>query len=76
MKDYSSQNKMAWEYSAYDFWMKESVSPVDRAQKIMENPKGMLKRYALEVAEAANVNIDFAVGDVPGEFTAVANKRV
>ncbi len=109
MKDYSYQNKKAWEYSAYDFWMKEAGSPVERAQKIMENPKGMLKRYvnyfdtykglkvanicgscgkkaiplailgaevtvfdisednkryALEVAEAAKVNIDFVVGDV------------
>lgn len=109
MKDYSCQNKKAWEYNVYDFWVKEAGSPVERAQKNMENPKGMLKKYAsyfdtyegirianicgscgkkaiplailgaevtifdisndnkkyaFEVAEAANVSINFEVGDV------------
>ncbi|WP_404989163.1 class I SAM-dependent methyltransferase [Clostridium culturomicium] len=109
MIDYSEQNKKAWEYNAYDFWVNNSGKPSDRAKKDLENPKGMLrkyvnyferyegikianicgscgkkaiplailgsevtifdisednKRYALEVADAANVNIDFVVGDV------------
>ncbi len=109
MRDYSEQNKLAWEYSAYDFWVKTSGNPVERAKKDLENPKGMLrkyaeyfetyqgvrvanicgscgkkaiplallgaevtvfdisednKKYALEVAEAANVTINFEVGDV------------
>lgn len=46
MKDYSFQNKTAWEYNAYDFWVKEDGSPSERAQKDKENPKGMLKKYA------------------------------
>lgn len=46
MKDYTIQNKKAWEYSAYDFWMKTDGSPAERAQKDLENPKGMLKKYA------------------------------
>ncbi len=109
MRDYSKQNKLAWEYSAYDFWVKNSGTPAERAKKDVENPKRMLKyhanyfdtyegikvanicgscgkkaiplallgvevtvfdisednkRYALEVAEAANVTINFEVGDV------------
>ena len=109
MRDYSKQNKKAWEYSAYEFWVEHSGTPAERAKQDMENPVGMLrryanyfdtyenikvanicgscgkkaiplallgaevtvfdisednKRYALEVAEAANVSINFEVGDV------------
>lgn len=109
MIGYSEQNKKAWEYSAYDFWVNTSGKPSDRAKKDLENPMMMLKRYvryfdtyedvkianicgscgkkaiplailgskvtifdisednkkyALEVADEANVDIDFVVGDV------------
>ena len=109
MRDYSVQNKKAWEYNAYDFWVKEAGTPSERAKKDREDPvrqlrkyaqyfdtyKGLKianicgscgkkaiplallgaevtvfdisednKKYALEVAEAANVNITFEVGDV------------
>ncbi len=109
MRDYSCQNKKAWEYNAYDFWVKEAGTPEERAKKDVENPKKRLKwhvnyfdtyegirvanicgscgkkavplallgaevtvfdisednkRYALEVAEAAEVSINFEVGDV------------
>ena len=109
MVDYSVQNKRAWEYNAYEFWVKQSGTPKERAKKDRENPLGMLKRYAdyfdtyngvrvanicgscgkkavplallgaevtvfdisednkryaLEVAEAANVNIHFEVCDI------------
>lgn len=109
MIGYSEQNKKAWEYSAYDFWVNTSGKPSDRAKKDLENPMTMLKRYvryfdtyegvkianicgscgkkaiplailgsevtifdvsednkkyALEVADEANVDIDFVVGDV------------
>lgn len=46
MVDYSIQNKKAWEYNAYEFWVKQSGAPKDRAKKDLENPIGMLKRYA------------------------------
>lgn len=46
MKDYSEQNKRAWEYNAYDFWVRTQGTPAERAKKDAENPKGMLKRYA------------------------------
>lgn len=109
MQDYSQQNKRAWEYNAYDFWVNNTGKPSDRAKQDLENPKKMLKKYyqyfdtfvgvkvantcgscgkkaiplailgsevtifdisednkiyALEVAEAANVDIDFVVCDV------------
>ncbi len=46
MIDYSIQNKKAWEYNAYEFWVKQSGAPVDRAKRDLENPIGMLKRYS------------------------------
>ena len=46
MIDYSIQNKKAWEYNAYDFWLKHSGTPVDRAKRDLENPIGMLKKYS------------------------------
>ncbi len=109
MREYSVQNKKAWEYSAYQFWIDNSGAPSERAKKDIENPVGMLRRYAnyfdrytnirianicgscgkkaiplailgadvtvfdisednrkyaLEVAEAANVHIDYEVCDV------------
>ena len=109
MKDYSAQNKRAWEYNAYEFWVKQSGAPADRAKQDLENPIGMLrkyadyfdtyrgvrianicgscgkkavplavlgaevtifdisednKRYALEVAKAANVDLNFEVCDI------------
>lgn len=109
MVDYSVQNKKAWEYNAYEFWQREAGTPKSRAEKILRNPVGELKkyaayfddykdvrianicgscgkkavplavlgaqvtvfdisednrRYALELAAAAGVHIDYAVGDV------------
>ena len=46
MKDYSIQNKKAWEYNAYDFWVKQNGSPQELAKKMQENPKTMLRKYA------------------------------
>ena len=46
MIDYSIQNKKAWEFDAYDFWVKEAGLPADRAKKIVADPRGALKRYA------------------------------
>ena len=46
MIDYSIQNKKAWEWCAYDFWVKEAGIPVERAQKIVVDPIGALRRYA------------------------------
>lgn len=109
MNEYSIQNKKAWEYNAYEFWVKEAGLPADRAKKIIADPRGALKqyagylntfkgirvanicgscgkkavplavlgadvtvfdisednkRYAVELADAAGVQIDYQVGDV------------
>jgi len=108
-ENYWIQNKNAWEYSAYEFWIQNSGLPAERAKKSLENPLGMLKKYAdyfdcytgvrianicgscgkkaiplailgaevtvfdisednrkyaLEVAEAANVNLNYEVCNV------------
>ena len=46
MNDYSIQNKKAWEYNAYEFWVKHSGTPLERAKKDVEDPIGMLRRYS------------------------------
>ena len=46
MKAYSMQNKKAWEYNAYEFWVKQAGAPADRAKQDREDPVGMLKKYA------------------------------
>ena len=45
MIDYGIQNNKAWEYNAYDFWVKEAGLPADRAKKIVADPCAALKRY-------------------------------
>lgn len=46
MRDDSIRNKKAWEYDAYNFWVRTAGTPVERASRDKENPKRMLKRYA------------------------------
>ena len=67
MRDYSQQNKKAWEYSAYDFWVMTSGTPAERAKQDIADPEKMLRRYAqyaMETAEAAHACIRYEVGDV------------
>lgn len=46
MQTNAERNKKAWEFDAYQFWVKQSGTPEERAQKMLENPEKMLKRYA------------------------------
>ena len=46
-KDYSKQHKKAWEFDAYDFWVRTAGTPEERASKDRENPKKKLKQYAI-----------------------------
>lgn len=109
MLETSKQNKKAWEYGAYDFWVANSGSPREKAKAILEDPLRQLrfhascfedfrgirvanicgscgkkavplallgaevtvfdisqdnKRYALELAEAAQTSISYEVCDV------------
>lgn len=43
LEDYSMQHKKAWEFDAYDFWVRTAGSPQERAAKDKENPEKMLK---------------------------------
>ncbi len=45
MKDYIAQNKKAWEYNAYDFWVKTNGLPAERAEKALADPQAALGRY-------------------------------
>lgn len=109
MVDYSLQHKKAWEFDAYEFWVRQAGKPSERAKEDLEDPVGHLrkyaqyfdtyqgvrianicgscgkkaiplailgaevtvfdiseenKKYALEVADAANVTVHYEVGDV------------
>ena len=46
MKEYTKQHKKAWEYNAYDFWVKNSGTPAERAKEDVANPEKMLRKYA------------------------------
>ena len=46
MEDYSLQNKKAWEYNAYDFWVRTAGTPEQRALEDKSDPVRMLRRYA------------------------------
>ncbi len=46
MRSYSRQNKKAWEFNAYDFWVKTAGTPKERAEADRADPLKMLKRYA------------------------------
>lgn len=46
MDKYAEQNKIAWEYDAYYFWVNQLGTPAERARKDVENPRVMLKKYS------------------------------
>ena len=46
MRDYSRQNKAAWEFDAYAFWVRTAGTPEERARKDMADPLRMLKWHA------------------------------
>lgn len=43
---YSEQNKKAWEYNAYEFWVMQSGTPAERAKEDLKDPVRMLKQFA------------------------------
>lgn len=46
MIEYSAQNKEAWEYNVYDFWLREAGAPSERAKRIVKDPIRELKWYS------------------------------
>lgn len=70
MQKYSIQNKSAWEYNAYEFWLREVGKPEDRAAKIARDPIGELKKYAayfdaFEGIQIANICGSFGKKAIP-----------
>ena len=60
MKEYTKQHKKAWEFNAYDFWVRQNGTPEERARQDVENPRKMLRKYAeyfdrLEGVRIANI---------------------
>lgn len=45
MNEQSAINKKAWEYRAYEAWVKSNGLPEERAKVIMENPMAILKQH-------------------------------
>lgn len=45
MNEQSLKNKEAWEYRAYEYWLKTDGLPQERAKIIMENPMARLKKH-------------------------------
>ena len=46
MIECSRQNKEAWEFNAYDFWMREVGRPAERAKQILSDPIRSLRFHA------------------------------
>ncbi len=46
MNEQGRQHKKAWEYDAYNFWVRQNGTPEERAREDMEDPRKMLRKYA------------------------------
>ena len=46
MNKEGEQHKKAWEFDAYNFWIRQNGTPEERAKADMENPEKMLRKYA------------------------------
>lgn len=46
METYIRQNKAAWEYDVYQFWVSQNGSPAKRVKEVLENPEVILRKYA------------------------------
>lgn len=62
MEKYVEQNKLAWEYNAYDFWVMHQGTPAEMAKKSADNPRAMLKKHAKYFEEAAGAKIAVICG--------------
>ncbi len=45
MDSQARKNKTAWEYDAYQFWIKQNGPPAERAKQDLENPRAMLRKH-------------------------------
>jgi len=45
MNEQSKQNKRAWEYRAYEFWVKRHGLPEEKAKELLKDPLSSLKKH-------------------------------
>ena len=57
MKDYTAEHKKAWEFDAYEFWVRQSGKPEERARQDLENPRKMLRKYSSYFEQTEGVRI-------------------
>lgn len=57
MKDYIAQNKTAWEYDAYGFWLKQMGTPQDYARKLVADPISSLRRFGAYFDSFAHIRV-------------------
>ena len=72
MIENSKQNKTAWEFNAYDFWVKESGEPSERAQKIMADPMRSLRFHGQYFDGFENVKVANICGSCGKKAVALA----
>jgi ubiquinone/menaquinone biosynthesis C-methylase UbiE len=57
MKDFTKQNKIAWEYDVYNFWISQNGTPAERAKQDLENPGKRLKYFVKYFQNVKNLKI-------------------
>ncbi len=72
MNKQSQNNKTAWEYRAYEFWVQSNGTPTELAKKISENPMDRLKLHKKYFDNAAGLKIAVPCGSCGKRAVALA----
>ena len=56
MENYAAQNKKAWEYDVYNFWVSQ-WTPAETAEEDLKNPRGGLRYHTKYFENAENLKI-------------------
>lgn len=57
MDEYTEQNKIAWEYNTYDFWVNQIGTPSESVKDYIENPHAILKKYSKYFEDVQGIKI-------------------
>lgn len=72
MDKYAEQNKIAWEFDAYNFWVEQTGTPAERAKKDLENPHARLKKYSEYFSNVKGIKIANICGSCGGKAIPLA----
>ena len=72
MNDTARMNKLAWEYRAYDFWVRQNGAPEEMAARIAADPAGSLKRYAAYLGDVRGQRVANICGSCGKKALAIA----